>query len=109
MSEKQKQKPTTADLVVTALSPALITGLIGSLVYFLVEILYAGNYTGRLLWTLFYLTGGLVLVARISISIDEGRAKAYGLALAGVCWVSLRVFVEYPKDSAMSEWAGLIN
>lgn len=105
----EKQKPTTTDYIVTALSPALIAALIDSLVFFLAELLYAGQYEGRLQWTLFFLIGGMVLVARISITIDQARAKAYGLALAGVCWASLLAFVHYPEGSGMSEFAGLIN
>src|SRR5271165_3905309 len=103
----EKQQPTTADYVVSALSPALITTLICSLVFFLAEILYAGAYEGRLLWTLFFLIGGLVLVARISIVVDQTRAKIYGLLLSGVAWVALLTFVEYPKESRMSNFAGL--
>ena len=40
--------PTLADYVVIAINPALIMGLIGSLVYFLLEVFYAGQYPERL-------------------------------------------------------------
>jgi hypothetical protein len=108
-SMANKLRPTLADYVVTALSPMLIMGLIGSLVFFLVEILYAGKYEGRLLWTLFFFTAGIVLVARISIESDATKAMGYGLALAFVCWLALFRFIKYPADSAMSDFAGLIN
>jgi hypothetical protein len=83
--------------------------LVGSLVFFLVEILYAGKYEGRLLWTLFFFVAGIVLVARVAIQVDRARAAGYGLALALVSWMALLAFIEYPKDSAMSNFAGLIN
>ena len=104
-----RPRPTLADYIVTALSPMLIMGLIGSLVFFLVEILYAGKYEGRLLWTLFFFTAGIVLVARISIESDSTKATAYGLTLALVSWLALFKFISYPADSAMSNFAGLIN
>ena len=105
----EKPQPTIADYLIPAISPALIIGLVGSLVFFLVEILYAGKYEGRLLWTLFFFVGGMALVARISIEIDASRAAFYGLALAAVSWIALFAFIEYPADSPMSNFAGLIN
>jgi hypothetical protein len=105
----EKQRPTVADWIVTAISPALIVGLVGSLVFFLVEILYAGKYESRLLWSLFFFVMGIVLVARISIQIDSGRAAAYGLGLAGVSWIALMAFVDYPGDSRMAAFAPFIN
>lgn len=113
MAEKKKSsdkhRPTWADYIVTAISPALIVGLVGSLVFFLVEILYAGKYEGRLLWTLFFFVAGMVLVSRIAIELDARRAAVYGLVLAGVAWVALLAFIEYPKDSTAAPFAGLIN
>jgi hypothetical protein len=40
----EKPRPTTADYVAIGLSPLLIMSLVGSLIYFLVEILYRGDY-----------------------------------------------------------------
>jgi len=94
---------------VTAISPALIAGLVGSLVFFLAEILYSGRYEGRLLWTLFFFVVGIVLVARISIEVDHTRAAFYGLFLATVSWIALMAFVDYPAESAASKYAGGIN
>lgn len=104
-----RHRPTIADYMITAISPVLIMGLVGSLVFFLAEVLYAGRYEGRLLWTLFFFVVGIVLVARISIEADLVRSTAYGLALAAVSWLALMAFVEYPKDSPMSPYAGFIN
>ena len=59
--------PTLADYVVIAMNPALIMGLIGSLVYFLLEVLYAGRYPDRLQFALSAFVFASVLVSRIAI------------------------------------------
>src|SRR5262249_57663918 len=80
---KEREPPTVADYVITALSPALIMGLVGSLAFFLLEVGYQGQYTGRLAYTLFFFVFGAVLVSRIAITLDASRAWLYGLALGG--------------------------
>ena len=78
-----KPRPSTADYVAIGLSPLLIMALIGSLVFFLVEILYRGDYEGRLQYILFFYVFGAVLVARISMEFGiSDRAPLYGLVLA---------------------------
>ena len=39
---------TSADYVAIAVSPALVMALVGSLVYFLIEVMYVGDYQARL-------------------------------------------------------------
>jgi hypothetical protein len=84
MAQSQREPPTLADYVVTALSPALIMGLVGSLAFFLLEVLYAGQWPERLHWTMFFFVFGAVLVARIAIEVNPGHAKFYAIALGGV-------------------------
>ena len=91
-----REPPTTTDYLVTALSPVLVMLMVGSLVFFLVEVLYAGKYSGRLLYTLFFFVAGAVLVARIAIETDAGRASLYGLMLGAVTYIALLAYVEYP-------------
>jgi hypothetical protein len=62
-----RERPSLADYAVTAISPILIMLMVGSLVFFLVEVLYEGQYSGRLLYTMFFFVMGAVLVARIAI------------------------------------------
>src|SRR6516164_8470260 len=81
---KDRESPTLADYVVTALSPALIMGLVGSLAFFMLEVLYAGQWPERLHWTMFFFVFGAVLVARIAIEVNPGHAKIYALALGAV-------------------------
>src|SRR5260370_29358273 len=105
-----KPRLTLADYMIIAISPALIMGLVASLVFFLVEILYEGEFTGRLRWILFFFVFGAVLVARISMEdgISE-RAAMFGLILAAATWIGLNLFVEYPGDTPLSLINWLIN
>jgi hypothetical protein len=100
---------TLADYVVIALSPVLIMALVGSLVFFLVEVLYVGQYQGRLLWILFFFVCGAVLVARIAIELDASRATMYGLILGGAAWLGMQRYVEYPPGSFGAEFGWAIH
>jgi hypothetical protein len=105
---KEREAPSLTDYVVTALSPALVMLMVGSLAFFLVEVLYAGKYSDRLLYTLFFFVSAAVLVARISIQYDRTRAAAYGLALAVVTYLALLSYVQYPKGW-LDSWGWLVN
>src|SRR5688572_19070596 len=106
---RDREPPTLADYVITALSPALIMGLVGSLAFFLLEVAYQGQYTGRLAWTLFFFVFGAVLVSRVAITIDATRAWLYGLVLAGAVFLALTRFIEFPPGSSLVLFGGLIN
>ncbi len=106
LGAKRPQTPgrpnqTAVDYVTIVLSPVLIMGLIGSLVFFLLEIFYAsdGPWKGRLQWILFFYVFGAVLVGRISMNGEiASRAKLYGSVLALAAYFGLSAFVEYPAD-----------
>ncbi len=104
----ERESPSVADYVVTAIGPVLIMLMVGSLVFFLVEVLYAGKYSDRLLYTFFFFVAAAVLVARISIQYDAGRAAIYGVALAVVTYLALLAYVEYPKGW-LNSWGWLVN
>jgi hypothetical protein len=108
MASKKPQQ-TLADYVTIALSPLLIMALVGSLVFFLLEILYAGEYEARLRWTLFFFVFAMVLVARISIELGSERAGLYGLIMIGVSFLALQSFVEYPPGSPLAVFGWAIN
>src|SRR5436309_9158192 len=97
----EREPPTTTDYVVTALSPVLVMLMVGSLVFFLVEVLYDGKYSGRLLYTMFFFVMGAVLVARIAIQYDAARATLYGLGLAVVVFLAMTAYVDYPRGSPL--------
>jgi hypothetical protein len=104
-----RQPPSAADYVITALSPALIMGLVGSLAFFLLEIGYQGQYTGRLAYTLFFFVFGAVLVSRIAITLDASRAWLYGLALGGAVFLAMTKYMEYPPGSSLAVFGWAIN
>src|SRR5205085_5502980 len=106
---KSKHK-TRAHYVAIAISPALIMALVGSLVFFLVEVLYVGDYQARLLWILFFFVFGAVLVARVSMTAGiEERATVYGLILRVLTWIALQMYVEYPRASPAAAFGWAIN
>src|SRR5215471_8137721 len=106
MSSKKKLPQTLADYVTIALSPVLIMALVGSLIFFLLEVLYVGQYLGRMQWILFFFVFGIVLIARISIELSGGRAMIYGVVMAFAVWVALQWYIEYPSQSMRAlSWA----
>lgn len=105
-----RPRPTLADYVALALSPALIMGMVASLVFFLVNVLYVGEYVGRLQWILFFFVFGAVLIARMSLmGATAERAGLYGAPLGILTWIGLGKFVEYPAEGGIKEMSWLIN
>ncbi len=95
MADERKSIP-LIDVAAVVISPILIAMMLGSLVFFLIEVLYAGQYSGRLVYTFFFYVLGCVFVARISIRFGAYRAGVYGVCLAGACFLAMLAFVEYP-------------
>ena len=93
---------TLTDYVVLAISPALIMLLIGSLVFFLLEVFYRGDYHARLQFIFGLFVMATVLIGRISI--EEGReyAALFALPLGLVALLAVFRFVDYSGS-----WAGL--
>jgi len=105
-----KPRATLADYVVIALSPALIMGLVGSLVFFLLEVFYRGQYGSNLRWVLFFYVFGAVLAARMTVSGEGGgRGPVYSIILGLLTWVGTLRFAEFPPESTMAPYSGLIN
>jgi hypothetical protein len=101
---------TLADYMAIAISPALIISLVGSLIFFLVEVLLGPHYPGQLLWILFFAVFGAVLVSRISMSSDiSERAGMYGVILGVLVWIALMVYVKYPPQSRLAAFDWLVN
>ena len=107
-----KPRPTLADYVAIALGPGLIMALIVSVVYFVLEILYVGDFVGRLQWIFFFYIFGSVLVARLAMATEvAARAPLYAVVLALLVWLGMGQFVNYPPGWEALSWlinAGLI-
>ena len=91
---------TVADYVTIVLSPVLVMGLVGSLVFFLLEVFYRadGPWKDRLQWILFFYVFGSVLTARISMMGDIAkRSKLYGIVLAFVTYLGMGAYIEMPE------------
>jgi hypothetical protein len=72
----------TLDYLAAALSPVLIMFLVGSLVFFLIQVFYHGEMKGGIQWVMFWFVLAIVLVARIGIEQSSGHASIYGALLA---------------------------
>ena len=92
---------TPVDYVTVVLSPVLIMGLVGSLVFFLLEVFYRAdgpNFKDRLQYILFCYVFGAVLVARISMKAEiASRFWMSGTILAFLTFLGMQLFVEYPE------------
>ncbi len=101
---------TLGDYVTIAISPILIMAMVGSLVYFLLEVLYAGKYEFRLQWILFCFVFGIVLVARMSMRDDLSAPWGlYGLVLGFVVWFAICRFVQFDPDTLLAPFSWAIN
>ncbi len=99
MSRSKRLEAT--DFVIIALSPLLIMGMLITLSYFLVEILYRGQYQGQLLYALTWFVMAIVLITRISLEGNRAGAWFYALLLAFVTMLIILRFVEIPKDGPL--------
>ncbi len=91
---KARLQKTLADYVAIAISPALIMVLVGSLVFFLLEVAYTGQFTGRFKWVLFWFVFAAVLIARISIEEGRDHAAKYTVAFWGAVVLVLFKFLQ---------------
>jgi len=88
-------RPTNADYVAIAVSPALVMALVGSLVFFLIEVLYVGDYSARLNYVFALFVFATVLIARIAIEMGSERAAMFSLPLGLLMFIALGRFVEH--------------
>ena len=87
---------TLADYMVIAVSPGLIMVLIGSLVYFLLDVFYRGSYSERVHFVFGAFIFAAVLVGRIAIELGAERAMMYAMPLALVTALALTTFLDVP-------------
>jgi hypothetical protein len=93
---------TLVDYLVIAISPALIMTLVCSLVFFLQEVFYQGNFQGRLQYIFALFVIGTVLIGRISIEEGRERAALFAVPLGIVTLLAINKFVEFQGGSLAS-------
>lgn len=89
---------TLADYVIVAISPILIMLLIGSLVYFLLEVFYQGEYQARLQYVFALFVMATVLIGRISIEEGAAYASMFAAPMAIVTGLAMMRFVEFQAN-----------
>ena len=94
MSAPTRDGSPVADIAAVVAGPVLAMLMVGSLVWFLVDVLYAGPHPGRLLWCLSFFVIGAVLTARIAIELGRSKANLYSAALGGAVLLAVFRFVE---------------
>ena len=87
-SQKRVEK-TILDYLVAALNPLLIMLLVGSLVFFLIQVFYRGEMAGGIRWMMFWFVLAIVLVSRIGIEQSPTHAGVYGAGLAAAAGLFL--------------------
>jgi len=100
--------PTLADYLVIAVSPALIMALVGSLMFFLIEVSYQGQYVERLHFVVACFVLAAVLIARISIEMGSSHAMMYAAPLGIAAILALSRFIRFP-DGPMATYGVWIN
>jgi uncharacterized protein DUF4129 len=91
---RHRTPETLADYLVVAICPALIMLLVGSLMWFLVEVFYQGEFKLRLLWVMAMFVIAIVGIARIAMEEGLAYASLFGGALAGAIALALTQFVK---------------
>jgi chromate transport protein ChrA len=74
---------TLVDYLIGAIVPALIMVMVASLMMFMLDVGYRGEFHDRLAWILFWFVFGIVLITRVSMQIGSSLAMGYGIALGG--------------------------
>jgi Domain of unknown function (DUF4129) len=86
---------TLVDYLVAAIEPALIIIMVGSLMFFLLDLWYEGQFLDRLRWILFWFVLGIVLITRVSMQIGSSLAMGYGVTLGGAVAVVASVLTGF--------------
>lgn len=109
MAKRPKLRMTNADYVAIAVSPALIMALVGSLVFFLIEVLYVGEYPARVTYVFALFVFATVLIARIAIEDGNDHAAMFAIPLGLAMFVVLAKFVEHASPLAPLINIGLLG
>ncbi len=95
---------TALDAMGVGASTALIIGMVGSLVFFLLIAFYRGDYDSRLMFIFGLYTAAVVLVARIAIESGRAYANAFSIPLAVVSMMAIMRFVQFSGPLGPFSW-----
>ena len=95
ISRPAKPDRTAADALAAAVIPILIMLMVGSFIFFLLDLAYGGPYRGRLRWTMAWFVLAMVLISRISVRDSFGKASLYGVVLAWATAMWIFRFVDF--------------
>jgi hypothetical protein len=100
-------RKTTIDYMVIAISPILVTCMVGSLALFLSTIFHPSPFETRINFVIIFYSIAIVGIARISI--EEGRDKSvlYAIPLALVTFIAFSIF--NPVDGPLFYLAPLVR
>ncbi|XZE20965.1 DUF4129 domain-containing protein [Pirellulaceae bacterium SH449] len=101
MTDRKRLRPESFDYLLAALAPIFVIGMIGSLVYFLVCVLYRGSFPVRLMWILGLYTVASVLIARIAIEQSRTYSLGYMFALGAATMVATPAYLSGQDGSLM--------
>ena len=105
----RRLKKTLIDYLVIAISPALIMMMVGSLVLFLTQVFYQGNFQGRLQYIFALFVMAAVLIARISIESGRERAVLFAIPLGIVTLLAINKFVQFQGGGMLQSLTFFIN
>ena len=92
---KRRPRQTAFDYAVVAVSPALIMTLVGSLVFFLLEVFQQSTYDSRLKFIFALWVFAAVLISRISMEEGKARAILFAAPLGILMGIAVLRFVEF--------------
>lgn len=98
---RRSEQLTLADGVIMGLTPALLIGLVTSLVYFVLEVIYRGDYLERLHFIFFCFIVAAVLISRIAMTMGRPRALMYAAALAIATAIAMNRLTEIPANNPL--------
>ena len=91
----RRLRQTLMDYMVIGISPALIMGMVGSMLFFLLAVFYQGQHEMRMHFIFAMFTMAIVLIARISMEEGIEYASMFGIALAVVTFMALMRFAQF--------------
>ena len=92
---RKRLEPTLGDYLAIAVGPILIGLLVGSMVFFLIEVFYQGQFGGRLQFIMAWFVVGAVGIARISIEDGREQAALFAAPLGILVAIAAWRFVEF--------------